>query len=88
LRQVLEPCFENGLPDQETAAEILWTTSRTLRRRLAEEGTSWRTVVNDLRFARAVAQLTEGRCSVREIAEELGYSDAAHFRWRHLIWGM
>ena len=79
LRQVLEPCFENGLPGQETAAEMLWTTPRTLRRRLAEEGTSWLAVVNDLKFARAVARLQEGRSSVREIAEELGYSDATHF---------
>jgi AraC-like DNA-binding protein len=76
---VLEPWFENGLPDQETAAEMLWTTPRTLRRRLAAEHTTWHDVVNDLKFARAVERLREGRCSVGEIAEELGYRDAAHF---------
>jgi len=79
LRQTLEPWFAGGLPGQEIAAELLWTTPRTLRRRLAEEGTSWRRVVNDLRFASAVARLQEGRSSVGEIAEELGYSDTAHF---------
>jgi AraC-like DNA-binding protein len=79
LRQVLEPCFEGGLPGQETAAEMLWTTPRTLRRRLAEEGTSWHRVVNDLKFARAVERLQESRFPVREIAAELGYTDAAHF---------
>jgi AraC-like DNA-binding protein len=79
LRQVLEPWLADGLPGQEIAAELLWTTPRTLRRRLAKEDTSWRRVVNDLKFARAVARLRTGRSSVGEIAEELGYSDAAHF---------
>jgi AraC-like DNA-binding protein len=79
LRQALKPWLPGGLPGQEIAAELLWTTPRTLRRRLAEEGTSWRTVVNDLKFARAVTRLQEGRSSVGEIAEELGYSDTAHF---------
>jgi len=79
LRQVLEPWFAAGLPSQEIAAELLWTTPRSLRRRLAENGTSWRRVVNDLKFARAVTLLQEGRSSVSEIAEELGYSDTAHF---------
>jgi AraC-like DNA-binding protein len=79
LRQVLEPCLEDGLPDQKTAAEMLWTTPRTLRRRLAQEDTAWRTVVDDVKFARAVDRLREGRASMREIAEELGYAAAAHF---------
>jgi AraC-like DNA-binding protein len=79
LRQILEPWLENGLPSQETAAELLWTSPRTLRRRLAEEGTTWRAVVDDRKFSRAVALLRNGRSSMREIAQELGYSDAAHF---------
>jgi AraC-like DNA-binding protein len=78
LCQVLEPWFGSRLPGQAAAAEMLWTTPRTLRRRLAEEGTSWRGVVKDLRFARAVARLEEGRFSVGEIAEELGYSATSH----------
>jgi AraC-like DNA-binding protein len=76
---MLQPWFVGSLPNQEIAAEMLWTSPRTLRRRLAEDGTSWHTVVSDLKFARTVARLQEGRSSVREIAEELGYSDAAHF---------
>jgi AraC-like DNA-binding protein len=79
LRQVLKPWLVGGLPSQDIAAELLWTTPRTLRRRLADEGASWRTVVNDLKFERAVTRLQEGRSSVGEIAEELGYSGTAHF---------
>jgi AraC-like DNA-binding protein len=79
LRQVLRPWLEGHLPDQQLAAERLWTSPRTLRRRLAEEGTTWRAVSEDLVFARAVERLMQGRPSVRELSEELGYSDAAHF---------
>jgi AraC-like DNA-binding protein len=79
LRQVLEPWLATGLPSQEVAAEMLGTPPRTLRRRLAEEGTSWHTIVSDLKFARAVTRLQEERSSVREVAEELGYSVPAHF---------
>jgi AraC-like DNA-binding protein len=79
LRQVLGPCLTGGLPSQEIAAEMLGTTPRTLRRRLAEESTSWQEVVNDLKFARAVARLQQGRHSVRELSEELGFSAPAHF---------
>jgi AraC-like DNA-binding protein len=79
LRQVLAPWLEGRLPDQQLAAELLWTSPRTLRRRLEEEGTSWRAVARDLIFSRAVERLLNSRSTVREIAEELGYSDAEHF---------
>jgi AraC-like DNA-binding protein len=79
VRQVLEPWTAGGLPTQEIAAEMLGMTPRTLRRRLAEEGTSWRSVLSDLKFRRAVERLQADGISVREVAEELGYSDAAHF---------
>ena len=67
------------LPTEERVAELLWTSPRTLRRRLAEESTTFRDIAQDLVFARAVQRLQAGRATVREIAEELGYSDAAHF---------
>ena len=79
LRQVLQLWIAGGLPTQEQAAELVRMSPRTLRRRLSEEGTSWRALGQDLIFARAVARLREGRSSVRELAEELGYSDATHF---------
>jgi AraC-like DNA-binding protein len=79
LRQVLKPWFVRGLPSQEIAAELLWMSPRTLRRRLAEEGISWRAVVKDLKFARAVDRLETAGVSIREIGSELGFTDAAHF---------
>jgi AraC-like DNA-binding protein len=79
LRQLLQPYLLGGLPTQELAADLLWTSPRTLRRRLAQEGTTWRAVIHDMIFSKAVDELQQGRATVREIAEELGYSDAEHF---------
>lgn len=79
LRQVLRPLISGGLPSQQQAAEMLWTTPRSLRRHLLEEGTCWHAVVSDLKFEKAVERLADGRHTIREIAEELRYSNAAHF---------
>ena len=79
LHQVLDSEFPGPLPGQETAAELLWTTSRTLRRRLEAECSSWHQLVEDIKFARAVERLEAGRSSVAAIAEQLGYAHAGHF---------
>jgi AraC-like DNA-binding protein len=79
LRQVLWPWMVGGLPSQEIVAEILGMSPRSLRRWLEEEGVTWRVIVEDLIFAHAIARLQQDRASVREVAEELGYSDTAHF---------
>jgi AraC-like DNA-binding protein len=79
LRQVMRAWIAGGLPSQEQAAQLVGTSPRTLRRRLAEEGTCWRALTQDLAFERAVARLQDGRTSVGELAEELGYSDPTHF---------
>ena len=55
-------------------------TPRTLHRRLVDEGTSFRVILEDLRHRLAVDQLTNGTASIEEIAYILGYSDPANFR--------
>jgi len=52
---------------------------RTLRRRLAEEGTSFRGVLERIRFEAAEERLREPTLSLAEIAAELGYADQANF---------
>jgi AraC-like DNA-binding protein len=78
MRRVLRHWIAVGLPSQEGAADRLEVSPRTLRRRLADEGTCWRALVHDALFAEAVTRLQED-ASVRELAEELGFSDAANF---------
>ena len=67
------------LLDMETAAIRLGLTSRTLRRRLADEGTTFRRLVDELRLSLAEEWLRAGSLSVTEIAYRLGYADPSSF---------
>ncbi|MFP3562976.1 AraC family transcriptional regulator ligand-binding domain-containing protein [Paraburkholderia sp. SIMBA_030] len=54
-------------------------TEQTLRRKLHQEGMSYRTIVENIRRDLAVQKLLRGRHPVSEIAELLGYSEARAF---------
>jgi AraC-like DNA-binding protein len=62
-------------------ASELHVSTRTLQRRLAEEGTSLRALVRECRLELGRVQLRDGRASTAEIARSLGYSDNTTF-WR------
>lgn len=62
----------------EVAAQ-LHVSSRTLKRRLAELGTSYSEILDGERKRRALALLRTTSLTVDEIAERLGYSDVANF---------
>src|SRR5690606_23499470 len=72
---VAEPPF----PGLDQVARTLGVSARTLRRRLASEGTGFRAVLEEVRLARADAWLARGDRSITEIGLELGYTDAANF---------
>lgn len=73
-------------PDIETIAEKLNVSSRTLRRRLQEEGSSYRDLLNEIRFSVAKEYLQTTSMSVEEIAELLGYSDPGNFTHAFKRW--
>ncbi|SEI48943.1 AraC family transcriptional regulator [Paraburkholderia diazotrophica] len=73
-------------PDMEALAEEFHMTSRTMRRRLAEEGTNFRQLQEEVREALA-DELLAGPLSVEQVAESLGYGEASNFirayrRWK------
>jgi AraC-like DNA-binding protein len=75
------------LPDMEQVASSLHMSSRTLRRRLDEEGTSFRSLLEEVRQALAEELLATGGLSLEEIAERLGYGEVSNFihafkRWK------
>jgi AraC-like DNA-binding protein len=58
-----------------------------MHRQLAEEGTQWRVVRDDVRLGMAEALLSAGYIQLDEIAERVGYSDLSNFshafrRWK------
>ncbi|WP_192804784.1 AraC family transcriptional regulator ligand-binding domain-containing protein [Rhodococcus erythropolis] len=69
--------FDEGL---EAAARALFLSPRTLRRRLAEEGTSYRQIAEDVRRTIATDLLYKHRLSKAVVAERLGYRDASSLR--------
>ncbi|HEY8516427.1 MAG TPA: AraC family transcriptional regulator [Candidatus Binatia bacterium] len=72
--------------DMEGVAAELGMAPRTLRRRLAAEGTSFRRLLDEVRETLAEEMLTH-RMTVEEVAERLGYAEASSFvhafkRWK------
>jgi len=67
-------------PSMEAVASAFNMTSRTLRRRLDAEGTSFVAIVDDVRRSLATEYLKTTRMSGDDIAMLLGFSDTANFR--------
>jgi len=78
--------IRNGISHQDMVAHRLSISVATLRRRLEEEGTSFRHLVNEHRMAEAVTLLDKGY-SISHVSEALNYSDIRAFnrafkRWK------
>jgi AraC-like DNA-binding protein len=78
VRRVL---LASGPPflDLMGTAKRLAMSSRSLRRRLRDEGTSFRSIVDEVRSMVADRWLEDPRRSITEIGLDLGYTDAANF---------
>lgn len=63
----------------EDAASTLGTSVRTLKRRLADEGTTFSALVDEQRRARALATLASKDATLESVAASAGYSDVANF---------
>ena len=59
---------------------------RTVRRRLAQEGTSYRKIVSEVRMQRAMELLSQSELSMEQISEALGYSETAGFYHAFKSW--
>ncbi|PKM24405.1 MAG: AraC family transcriptional regulator [Gammaproteobacteria bacterium HGW-Gammaproteobacteria-13] len=80
------------LADMELIASELNISSRTLRRRLEDQGSSFRQLQEEVRQALAEELLAIASLSQEEIAERLGYSEVSNFlhafkRWKGLTPG-
>jgi AraC-like DNA-binding protein len=75
-----------GSPSFEAVVQELGLSARTLRRRLSEEHTSFRRIVDELRAEMAIEYLRETDLSLDEIASTLGFSEAAAFRHAFRRW--
>jgi AraC-like DNA-binding protein len=77
---------QHGFPTLALAARLLHLAPRTLHRRLIDEGTSYRELLDSVRHTLAVEHMRSGRFSLDEIAYRLGYTDVANFRRAFKRW--
>jgi AraC-like DNA-binding protein len=70
----------------EAVADYLHLSTRTLRRRLVDENTSFRKLVDELRMQMAIKYLRDTNLTIEDIAHALGFSDAANFRHAFRRW--
>lgn len=73
-------------PDIDTVAAGLSMNTRTLRRRLETEQTSYRKILAEVRMRLAIEYLRKTDMTTEEIGTRLGYSDAANFRHAFTRW--
>ena len=66
-------------PDRDSVASMLALSPRTLARKLAADGTSYGELQREVRYSRAREYLRNRALQIAEIAERLGFSDAAAF---------
>ena len=74
------------LPTQDEAARHLGLSRRSLRRKLAEEGTGFRALLDEVRFGLVAGYLENTPLSLDEIAARTGFSDAANLSHAFRRW--
>jgi AraC-like DNA-binding protein len=79
VREVLLQRLKGREPSQEEVAERLHMSPRTLQRKLAESGTTYKEMLDDTRHALALAYLSGPQHSVNEVTYMLGFSSGSCF---------
>jgi AraC-like DNA-binding protein len=74
------------VPDMAEAAQDLGVSVRSLRRRLSEEGLSFRVLIQELQCAHACAMLRNADLTLQGVAHALGFADAASFHRAFKRW--
>jgi len=86
VRNYLLAVPPSRIPEISTAARDLGMSERSLRRRLAEDGTSYRDVVRAALEASAGRMLRDPARTIKETAAALGFADAAAFHRAFKRW--
>jgi len=79
LRVMLKPHLTDFRVSAPLAASLMDTSLRTLKRRLSASGTSYRMVVDELRFNEAKKLLENANARIIDVASAVGFDDPAHF---------
>jgi AraC-like DNA-binding protein len=86
VRQAISRALSEGVPRMADIARRLAMSERTLQRRLADEGLSFKSVVDATRRELAENLLRNGRYSVSEVAFLTGFSEQSAFHRAFRRW--
>ncbi|WP_299788522.1 AraC family transcriptional regulator [uncultured Shewanella sp.] len=81
LRQSFPDC-----PNMEQMAIQQNISSRTLRRKISQAGTSYQKLIDQVRCQAAIGLILSGQKSIDDIAEIMGFGDVSHFRQSFKHW--
>ena len=79
LARALTPSLSMGKISIQFAGELIDMNARTIQRRLANENTTYREVIEGLVLKQTLELLADRDLSITHIALKTGYSDSAHF---------
>jgi len=86
VRAAVAQALPSGPPDEAAVSRLLGCGARTLRRRLAEDGLTFRGILDDVRRVLAEGYLRNPGMSVAETAFLVGFTDAANFHRAFRRW--
>lgn len=79
LRMLLASLLSQKSADLCTVSDVTMISPRTLQRRLSTEGLTFKKILDQSRFERAVRLLDQEKASVAETSEAVGYEHPQHF---------
>jgi AraC-like DNA-binding protein len=85
-RAALADALAAGTPTLAAVAKRMRTSTRTLQRRLAEDGVRFDDLLDGLRRELAIQHLGDARLTVAEVGFLLGYNDATAFHRAFRRW--
>ena len=78
--------LEGQYPQMPQVAQMLNLSPRTYRRRLADEGAAYQTLLDQVRAEHATRHLQNSRLPLNTIAWLVGFNDASNFRRAYRKW--
>lgn len=86
VRAILHSTLPNRVPTESETARMLCMSSRTLRRYLSSEHTTYREICEGLRREMALHDLRHNMRSIEAVAESLGFASASSFHQAFRRW--
>lgn len=79
VKRAIVEDLPSGAPSEDDIAKRIFVSCRTLQRRLADEGTSFRTLLLEVRQELAEKYISDQTMPMAEISYMLGFSDTSSF---------